>query len=199
MLYSFFSFYILLSFAHLPCQHRIFGYPYKVLELRSNFLITHPISHKLSNCSGFFLPSPSFATFVEWRFYSQGNKWSTFWAKKKDSPAFHSQRVSSFLSFLFFLFFYFFSSPLIHSPSPTQPHPSTFPKKQKRRPEKTFPVEKERATQGSVWEIEERKISSSLPLLSGIPSNTYRTLHKSSHRFADTQILLHLLSYLLRI
>lgn len=104
MLYSFFSFYILLSFAHLPCQHRISGYPYKVLELRSNFLITHPISHKLSNCSGFFLPSPSFATFVEWRFYSQGNKWSTFWAKKKTRQPFTANE-----SLVFFLLF--FSTP----------------------------------------------------------------------------------------
>lgn len=139
MLYSFFSFYILLSFAHLPCQHRISGYPYKVLELRSNFLITHPISHKLSNCSGFFLPSPSFATFVEWRFYSQGNKWSTFWAKKKTRQPFTANE-----SLVFFLFFSFFSSlplllPLLLSYST---HPSTFPKKQKRRPEKTFLVEK---------------------------------------------------------
>ena len=118
MLYSFFSFYILLSFAHLPCQHRISGYPYKVLELRSNFLITHPISHKLSNCSGFFLPSPSFATFVEWRFYSQGNKWSTFWAKKKTRQPFTANE-----SLVFFLFFSFFSSlplllPLLLSFSP---------------------------------------------------------------------------------
>lgn len=46
----------------------------------------------------------------------------------------------------------------------------------------------------SMWEIEERKISSSLPLWSGIPLNTSRTLHKSSHRFAGTQTPLHLLS-----
>ena len=128
MLYSFFSFYILLSFAHLPCQHRISGYPYKDLELRSNFLITHPISHKLSNCSGFFLPSPSFATFVEWRFYSQGNKWSTFWAKKKTRQPFTANESLVFFyyfvfpylpvwSFSFFLYGAFFTTFF----SPTQP------------------------------------------------------------------------------
>ena len=31
------------------------------------------------------------------------------------------------------------------------PHPSTFPKKQKRRPEKTFLVEKERAHKEVMW------------------------------------------------
>ena len=51
----------------------------------------------------------------------------------------------SFLSFLCGAFF----TTLFSSPSPTlspsPPHPSTFPKKQKRRPEKSFLPEKERA------------------------------------------------------
>ena len=45
-----------------------------------------------------------------------------------------------------------------HSPSLLLPHPSTFPKKQKRRPEKTFLVEKERRKQRSVWRIRRIKV-----------------------------------------
>ena len=43
--------------------------------------------------------------------------------------------------------FYFYFFPLL-LPTSYSTHPSTFPKKQKRRPEKTFLVEKERTTQG---------------------------------------------------